>query len=52
MSEVTRILREIRDGKEESAAQLLSLVYTEPNLGLKTLKLTLPCREREQLPVR
>src|SRR6185436_15436139 len=29
MSEVTRILREIRDGKETSAAQLLSLVYTE-----------------------
>jgi RNA polymerase sigma factor (TIGR02999 family) len=29
MSEVTKILREIRDGKETSAAQLLSLVYTE-----------------------
>jgi RNA polymerase sigma factor (TIGR02999 family) len=29
MSEVTQILREIRDGKEESAEQLLSLVYTE-----------------------
>jgi RNA polymerase sigma factor (TIGR02999 family) len=29
MSEVTRILREIRDGKEASAAQLLTLVYTE-----------------------
>ena len=29
MSEVTQILREIRDGKEQSAEQLLSLVYTE-----------------------
>jgi RNA polymerase sigma factor (TIGR02999 family) len=29
MSEVTKILREIREGKETSAAQLLSLVYTE-----------------------
>src|SRR5947208_5010593 len=29
MSEVTQILREIRDGKEESAEHLLSLVYTE-----------------------
>ena len=29
MSDVTKILREIRDGKETSAAQLLSLVYTE-----------------------
>ncbi len=29
MSEVTQILREIKDGKQESAEQLLSLVYTE-----------------------
>ena len=29
MSEVTQILRDIRDGKEQSAEQLLSLVYTE-----------------------
>src|SRR5436190_17920118 len=29
MSDVTQILREIRDGKQESAEQLLSLVYTE-----------------------
>jgi RNA polymerase sigma factor (TIGR02999 family) len=29
MSEVTQILREIKDGKEESAERLLSLVYTE-----------------------
>ena len=29
MSEVTQILREIRDGKQQSAEQLLSLVYTE-----------------------
>ena len=29
MSEVTEILRDIRDGKEESAERLLSLVYTE-----------------------
>ncbi|MBL9168795.1 MAG: sigma-70 family RNA polymerase sigma factor [Verrucomicrobiales bacterium] len=29
MSEVTRILGEIRDGKQQSAEQLLSLVYTE-----------------------
>src|SRR6476646_178970 len=29
MSEVTQILREIRDGKEQSAEQLLALVYTE-----------------------
>lgn len=29
MSDVTKILREIRDGKQQSAEQLLSLVYTE-----------------------
>jgi RNA polymerase sigma factor (TIGR02999 family) len=29
MSDVTQILREIRDGKRQSAEQLLSLVYTE-----------------------
>jgi RNA polymerase sigma factor (TIGR02999 family) len=29
MSEVTQILREVRAGKEQSAEQLLSLVYTE-----------------------
>jgi RNA polymerase sigma factor (TIGR02999 family) len=29
MSEVTQILWEIKDGKQESAEQLLSLVYTE-----------------------
>ena len=29
MSEVTKILREIREGNKTSAAQLLSLVYTE-----------------------
>src|SRR6478736_2675429 len=29
MSEVTEILREIRDGTEQSAERLLSLVYTE-----------------------
>jgi len=29
MSEVTHILREIRDGKQQLAEQLLSLVYTE-----------------------
>jgi RNA polymerase sigma factor (TIGR02999 family) len=29
MSEVTQILREIREGKQQSAEQLLSLVYTE-----------------------
>ena len=29
MSEVTQILREIRDGKQQSGEQLLSLVYTE-----------------------
>src|SRR5678816_1607333 len=29
MSEVTQILREIRDGTEQSAERLLSLVYTE-----------------------
>lgn len=29
MSDVTEILREIRDGKPQSAEQLLSLVYTE-----------------------
>ena len=29
MSDVTQILREIRDGKQQSAEQLLSLVYTE-----------------------
>ncbi len=29
MSEVTQILREIREGKEQSAEHLLSLVYTE-----------------------
>ena len=29
MSEVTRILQEIRGGNQEGAEQLLSLVYTE-----------------------
>jgi RNA polymerase sigma factor (TIGR02999 family) len=29
MSEITQILREIRDGNQDGAAQLLSLVYTE-----------------------
>jgi len=29
MSDVTQILREIRDGKQQSAERLLSLVYTE-----------------------
>ena len=29
MSEITQILREIRDGSQEGAEQLLSLVYTE-----------------------
>lgn len=29
MSQVTQILREVREGKEQSAEQLLSLVYTE-----------------------
>jgi len=29
MSDVTQILREIREGKQQSAEQLLSLVYTE-----------------------
>lgn len=29
MSEVTQILRDVRDGKDQSAEQLLSLVYTE-----------------------
>src|SRR5947207_6235514 len=29
MPDVTQILREIRDGKQQSAEQLLSLVYTE-----------------------